>query len=117
MCRYQNPNSSHVSKEWVKAKESLVQKQNGKCAICGATEKLVLDHCHKTGGKRAVLCTQCNVGLGMFRDNVDTLLKAIEYLKSNEVFPNGSEGGCKPLALTRIGGSIPSASTKEEKRD
>ena len=61
-------------------------KQNTKnCMICGATEKLVVDHNHKTNKVRGMLCNHCNRGLGHFRDNQKTLLKAIEYL-SNPIF-------------------------------
>lgn len=42
-----------------------------------------LDHCHETGRFRGWLCTQCNVGIGSFKDNVRLLQRAIEYLKSN----------------------------------
>lgn len=53
------------------------------CTICNAdlTErKSGLDHCHRTGRIRGVLCKQCNTGLGMFHDNPETLKKAAEYL-------------------------------------
>lgn len=64
--------------------ESLLKKQNGKCAICNRThiedKKLVVDHCHKTGEIRGLLCSQCNTGLGLFGDNIENLNNAISYL-------------------------------------
>ena len=55
--------------------------QRGCCAICGkAVEKLHVDHCHTTGRVRGLLCTQCNVMLGMAQDNPDTLRAGAEYL-------------------------------------
>ena len=62
--------------------------QNYCCALCGKHEGdnkqgLVIDHCHKSTEVRKLLCTTCNVGLGMFKDNVDLLTKAIEYLKEH----------------------------------
>ena len=55
----------------------------GKCAICGALKgkrNHALDHDHKTGKFRGILCTACNLGLGMFRDDTRLLLLAIDYL-------------------------------------
>ncbi len=52
----------------------------GTCIICNSTESFVIDHDHKTGKFRGVICTQCNKGLGFFRDNIDFLQKAIIYL-------------------------------------
>lgn len=72
-------------------------KQQEKCDICGGNEitgstnnkhlsktyNLVMDHDHKTGKFRGMLCNLCNRGLGNFKDNADVLEKAIEYLKNN----------------------------------
>lgn len=71
--------------------EELHKKQNGNCAICGkpesATDKhktelrqLAVDHCHKKNIVRGLLCTNCNLGMGHYKDNIDILLKAIKYL-------------------------------------
>lgn len=52
------------------------------CDICGrfATDKkLVVDHCHRTGKNRGVLCSQCNAGLGQFRDDPTLLRQAALY--------------------------------------
>lgn len=72
----------------------LLKKQNNVCALCKETETLydpkikkqralAVDHCHTTGKIRGLLCRNCNVGLGCFKDNVDLLDKAKEYLKEN----------------------------------
>lgn len=58
----------------------MVKSQRGKCGICAEKKKLFVDHCHKTKKVRGLLCSQCNHGLGMFKDNVDFLSKAIKYL-------------------------------------
>lgn len=47
------------------------------CAICGSTKRLCVDHDHNTGEVRGLLCNGCNVGLGGFNDNRESLLKAI----------------------------------------
>jgi hypothetical protein len=63
-------------------------KQNGLCAICKRTDieqkRLAVDHCHKTGKIRELLCSKCNKGLGHFDDNLIYLKEAVEYLKKYE---------------------------------
>jgi hypothetical protein len=66
----------------------MLEDQDNKCAICGEEEtrflkKLVVDHCHKTGEVRQLLCNMCNHGVGNFKDNPELMLKAIEYLKQH----------------------------------
>lgn len=69
---------------------NMLKDQDGKCAICGSsesktlkTEYLDVDHCHKTGKNRGLLCSPCNFGLGSFQDDTNRLVKAIEYLNSH----------------------------------
>ena len=50
------------------------------CVICGSQEKLVVDHDHKTGNIRGLLCNHCNRGLGHFRDDPMLLEFAAQYL-------------------------------------
>ena len=50
------------------------------CVICGADEKLVVDHDHRTGKVRGMLCNHCNRGLGHFRDDPLLLEFAAQYL-------------------------------------
>ena len=50
------------------------------CVICGSQEKLVVDHDHKTGKVRGMLCNHCNRGLGHFRDDPTLLEFAAQYL-------------------------------------
>lgn len=65
----------------------LKEDQKGKCAICTTfMAKPHLDHCHRTGEIRGLLCGRCNAGLGFFRDNPFALTQAIGYLaKNNEL--------------------------------
>lgn len=64
----------------------MLEDQNYKCKICGVKEselnnKLDLDHDHGTGEPRGFICSNCNIGLGQFKDNIDSLNNAIAYLK------------------------------------
>lgn len=62
---------------------ALLEKQKGLCALCGVkpTGKLVVDHCHKTGRIRGILCRKCNLGLGLLGDTAEFLAKAVAYLE------------------------------------
>ena len=63
--------------------EAIREAQQGRCALCGAmpTESMHVDHCHKTGRVRGLLCGHCNKGLGLFRDDPELLRRAIAYLR------------------------------------
>ena len=66
--------------------DRMVLEQNNCCAICGTpgTEtrhnKLYVDHCHRTGKVRRLLCNMCNSGLGYFKDSPELLENAKKYL-------------------------------------
>lgn len=69
--------------------DRAVVEQGNKCKICSTSFATVLpriDHCHKTGIVRGLLCNQCNAGLGMFRDNLSNLEKAIGYLRDEDKY-------------------------------
>ncbi len=69
--------------------EDLVNKQNNKCLICEnepvkngvkQNQSLHIDHCHKTGKIRGLLCHLCNRAIGLFRERSDIIQKALIYL-------------------------------------
>ncbi len=73
--------------------EEMYIEQKGKCLICKADGhikfltrdssnqgRLVVDHCHTSGKVRGLICNACNIGLGVFKDNTETLRSAIKYL-------------------------------------
>lgn len=68
--------------------EEVSRTQNNVCAICKKVcpsgRLLSVDHCHKTGKIRGLLCMRCNKGLGSFNDNIENMLIAIDYLKANK---------------------------------
>jgi len=65
--------------------DAMLEAQSGGCAICGEKpERLAsmhVDHDHEQGHLRGLLCLSCNQGLGQFRDDPATLLRAIVYLR------------------------------------
>jgi len=72
--------------------EKMLLSQNNSCAICksvnlnfdprvGKNRRMAVDHCHVSGKTRGILCYKCNIGLGNFKDNIDYLLSAINYLR------------------------------------
>lgn len=67
--------------------DMLVRAGNA-CEICGdsdETTRLCVDHNHKTGKVRGVLCAKCNKGLGNLGDTIESLQKAIDYLRERDI--------------------------------
>lgn len=71
----------------------LLEQQGGLCAIChepesrqikGVTCSLHVDHDHSTGKIRGLLCHGCNTGIGLLKEDITVLHKAIAYLSSNQ---------------------------------
>lgn len=67
----------------------MFHQQEGKCYLCGKHQSevkraLSVDHCHKTGKIRKLLCQPCNTLLGMSGDDPIVLQKAIDYLMENK---------------------------------
>ena len=88
---YYDQNKTHVrtlvsaSKYGVTYEEVIAIREKGRCDICGSDGSeyklgLHIDHCHKTGEIRGLLCHGCNIGLGSFKENLTTMKKAMEYL-------------------------------------
>jgi len=70
--------------------EAMSTAQGGVCAICGSPPAparrggeavLYVDHDHRTGAVRGLLCRTCNTGIGMLGDDPEILRRAIEYLE------------------------------------
>ena len=67
----------------------MLAEQDNVCAICGNTDLgrkmakyFVIDHCHKTGEIRGLLCHKCNMILGLCNDDPEILLSGALYLKN-----------------------------------
>lgn len=67
--------------------DAIAAAQDGKCAICGCVEddgrKLALDHNHKTGKTRELLCIRCNLLIGRCDESILLLAKAAMYLQKH----------------------------------
>lgn len=65
----------------------LLEKQNNLCPICSSELKKGIhthvDHCHKTGKVRGLLCNKCNFLLGLLDDDINRLDTILKYLSSN----------------------------------
>jgi hypothetical protein len=66
----------------------IYNKQNGMCAICGKSQDklgytLQVDYDHNAGRVRGLLCKRCNLGIGMFGEDVENINKAISYLEKS----------------------------------
>lgn len=74
--------------------KTIFKQNNYQCAICKATRnkgyknyKLAIDHDHKTGKIRGVLCFPCNKALGFMEDDIERLKNAISYLGLSKLSP------------------------------
>ena len=71
---------------------ALVERAGARCEICGCYSvkhkqtHLHLDHNHRTGQARGILCHLCNRGLGYFQDDPGLLIKAAKYLINNNKY-------------------------------
>ena len=68
----------------------MLTEQKGKCACCGThqnelTRNLAVDHDHDTGLIRGLLCHICNTGIGKLGDNIEGLMRALNYLEKHEL--------------------------------
>jgi len=63
----------------------MLADQQDKCAICfrkrSKSRRLAVDHCHKTGKVRGLLCTRCNLAFGYVNENLDTILGMVDYAR------------------------------------
>ncbi|WP_457457244.1 endonuclease VII domain-containing protein [Streptomyces sp. TE5632] len=62
-------------------RDELIASQGGACCICLSAPAAHVDHCHKTGRVRGVLCFSCNAALGQFKDRPDAIRRAAAYVE------------------------------------
>lgn len=73
------------SEECLQEYNSLLKNQDNKCNMCQKHQSelkftLCVDHCHVTGKVRGLLCDNCNQALGLLKDSIPTLLRAIKHI-------------------------------------
>ena len=88
-------NISKVKANWIMKQygltiegfDDLYISQNKKCAICGKElptgfyRDKHIDHCHDTGIVRGILCSKCNLFIGLAKNDISILNSAIKYLR------------------------------------
>lgn len=72
--------------------QKMLKRQKGRCAICSYKpdpkdkrprwRTLEVDHCHRTGKVRGLLCRRCNDALGKFEDDPKLLKRALAFVLS-----------------------------------
>lgn len=74
------------------AYDRMFAEQGGKCAVCAKTQTRAfdVDHDHKTGVVRGLLCTNCNRMIGHAGDSANNLERAADYLRSSRKSPQRS---------------------------
>jgi hypothetical protein len=77
--------------------DAMLADQGGLCAICRAAPAAHVDHDHDTGAVRALLCFNCNGGLGQFKDDPAVLRAAAEYVEDHR----RKQWGTRPRPMAR----------------
>lgn len=74
--------------------DHLIISQNNRCKVCGdeprhvgKKTRLHVDHCHETGTIRGLLCHNCNVSLGLLKEDANRVRALLEYLARNGKVP------------------------------
>ncbi|MCX4879649.1 MULTISPECIES: endonuclease VII domain-containing protein [unclassified Streptomyces] len=83
-CRAERGRQDHLKRQYGIAeagRDELTASQGGVCCICLSAPAAHVDHCHKTGRVRGVLCFSCNAALGQFKDRPDAIRRAAAYVE------------------------------------
>jgi|APCry1669188879_1035177.scaffolds.fasta_scaffold02054_10 hypothetical protein len=79
--------------------DRMLVEQKGVCKLCGTSDPggrqsgrgkvnvFFVDHCHKSGNVRGLLCNTCNRAIGQVKENIDFFENAIAYLKAGKTSP------------------------------
>ena len=65
----------------------MFEEQGGRCKICDQEQpgkRLAVDHCHRTGKVRSLLCDPCNKAIGLFQDDPSRIESALNYVRIHE---------------------------------
>ncbi|MFD5340197.1 endonuclease VII domain-containing protein [Streptomyces hawaiiensis] len=83
-CRAVQGRQGHLKRQYgitEAERDGLIASQGGVCCICLSAVPEHVDHCHKTGRVRGVLCFSCNAALGQFKDRPDAIRRAAAYVE------------------------------------
>lgn len=69
--------------------ENLKESQNNCCIGCNKEVLLCVDHCHKTGEIRGLLCRTCNAAIGLAKEDVEILKNLVSYLERGKLNGKG----------------------------
>ncbi|MYW15332.1 recombination endonuclease VII [Streptomyces sp. SID2955] len=89
-CRAAKGRADHLKRNYgltEAERDAMVAAQRGLCVICLNAPAVHVDHCHKTGRVRGVLCFNCNSAIGKLGDDPDAVRRAASYLEGNSWKP------------------------------
>ncbi|MFJ3650192.1 endonuclease VII domain-containing protein [Streptomyces murinus] len=89
-CRAVKGRADHLKRQYgltEAERDAMVASQRGLCVICLKAPAAHVDHCHKTGRVRGVLCFNCNSAIGKLGDDPDAVRRAAAYLEGNSWKP------------------------------
>ncbi|MEU9733272.1 endonuclease VII domain-containing protein [Streptomyces sp. NPDC048002] len=89
-CRAVEGRAHHLLREYgltEAQRDEMVASQMGLCVICLKAPAVHVDHCHKTGRVRGVLCFNCNSAIGKLGDDPDAVRRAAAYLEGSSWKP------------------------------
>ncbi len=69
--------------------ERLTKAQGGRCAACGESKPLCLDHDHDLNEPRALLCSQCNAALGLMYESPEKVAGLFRYAEACRRYSQG----------------------------
>lgn len=72
---------SDVYKYKITGKQAKELRAITNCQSCGSAERLCIDHNHKTGKVRGVICHKCNSAIGLFNEDIQLMKRAAAYLR------------------------------------
>lgn len=92
---------SHLKRKYgltLEAFDELQASQGGGCAICGRPDADNVDHDHRTGRVRGILCFNCNIAIGQVEDDEDRLAAAMAYVARDDELGEVARGRAVALA-------------------
>ncbi|GGS02149.1 recombination endonuclease VII [Streptomyces aureoverticillatus] len=85
-CRATEGRYGHLKRQYgltEAERDEMIAAQKGLCVICLKAPPAHVDHCHKTGKVRGVLCFNCNTAIGLLAEDTDAMSRAADYLEGN----------------------------------